>query len=143
MSAPLDVLVIGAGPAGLSAALTLARQAHTVAVFDAGTYRNDAASEQHMVLTWDHKPAPEFRASARDNIVGQYETVQIHDVAVEKVKKTEGGFEATDAHGKTWTGKKLVLATGLEDVMPEIEGFRECWGKGMYGCCLLPPYVLR
>lgn len=143
MSPQLDVLVIGAGPAGLSAALALARQAHTVAVFDAGTYRNDAASDQHLVLTWDNKPAPEFRAEARNNIVGQYESVQIHDVAIESVKKIQGGFEAIDARGKTWAGKKVILATGIEDVMPEIEGFRECWGIGVYGCSLPYSYVLH
>jgi thioredoxin reductase len=133
MSDLVDALVIGAGPAGLSVALALARQLHTVAVFDSNTYRNDTAKFQHMVLTWDHREPSIYRAEARENILSRYQTVKIYDsMKIQTVRKTEKDiFEAIDSTGTVWKGNKLVLASGVEDIMPEIPGFKECWGIGM------------
>ncbi len=128
----VDVLIIGGGPAGLTAALTLARQRHTAVVFDSGHYRNASAKHIHTVITWDHKDPEEFRAAARNNIASGYETIIFRDVAVETLRKTEdGSFEVTDTEGKLWTGKKVVLATGVRDIYPDIEGYDECWVTGM------------
>ena len=85
-----------------------------------------------MVLTWDHETPQAFRAAARENILSQYDSVKIYDIAIDGVKKVDGGFEATDANGKTWTGKKLILASGIEDIMLDIDGFEDNWGKSMY-----------
>lgn len=132
MAAIVDVLIVGGGPAGLSTALTLARQLHSVVVFDSGSYRNDYADYQHMVLGFDHQEPAHFRAAARENILSRYKTVTIHDVAVATAKKLEEDlFELTDVNGVAYHGKKLVLATGVEDLMPDLPGFKECWGKGM------------
>jgi flavin-dependent dehydrogenase len=70
-----DTFVLGAGPAGLSAALGLARQPYSVVVFDSKRYRNYPASHMHNVLTWDHKSQAEFRASAKENILERYDSV--------------------------------------------------------------------
>lgn len=132
MTDPRDVLIIGGGPAGLSAALSLARLLHTVVVFDSGVYRNRFVEYMHTLSTWDHKRPSEYRAAARKELRDRYSTVELRDIAVQKVEKVEdGAFKATDANGKEWYGKKLLLAVGSKDVYPDIKGYEENWGTGM------------
>ena len=131
-TSPVDVLIIGGGPAGLTAALTVARQLHSAVVFDSGKYRNGESAWMHTVLTWDHKDPKEFREAGRKNILSGYQSVQFQDVEIESVNKTEKGFlEAIDKNSKKWVGKKLILATGVQDLYPDIDGYAECWVKGM------------
>ena len=130
---PLDVLVIGGGPAGLSAATGLARQLYTAVVFDSGVYRNNLAHAMHNVLTWDHQSPAAFRKKGRDDLLKRYTTISFEDTEVKSVAKTSSGlFEAKDAEGKSWLGRKLVIATGVRDVFPDIDGYGDCWAKGMY-----------
>ncbi|KKK22377.1 hypothetical protein ARAM_005552 [Aspergillus rambellii] len=130
----VDALIVGAGPAGLTAALTLARQQQTSIVFDAGTYRNDAADYMHLIPGFDHVHPSEFRAAARQNILSNYGQISFEKAVVSSVEKdaSTNSFSLTDKTGKTWKGKKLVLANGVEDIYPDIDGYSECWGKGMY-----------
>ncbi len=132
----VDALIIGGGPAGLTTALAMARQQHTSVVFDSKDYRNERTKHMHAVLGFDHEDPKVFRAKARENILARYSTVQFADVKVEKVMRLqqEGNqtvSEAVDVEGKTWQGRKLVLATGVIDVYPDIPGYDECWGTGM------------
>ena len=128
----LDVLIIGGGPAGLSAATGLARQLYTAVVFDSGVYRNQLTKHMHNVLTWDHKDPAEFRNKGREDIMKRYSTISFQDIEIKSVAKTaQGHFELKDAKNKIWTGRKLVLATGVKDLYPDIEGYADCWARGM------------
>lgn len=132
LASQYDVLIVGAGPAGLSAALGLARQLYTAVVFNSGVYHNQLADHMHNVITWDHQDPALFRKKAKEGILERYDTIKFRDTKVESVAKTfDGKFELRDADGKTWMGRKLVLAMGVRDIYPSIEGYHECWGKGM------------
>jgi len=89
----------------------------------------------HGIPTWEHRDPAEWRAATRKDILANYETTFFEDVGVRSLEKMEGGrgtlFKAVDVNGKEWWGRKVVLATGIKDIMPEIEGYESCWVKGM------------
>lgn len=151
MSSFYDVAIIGGGPAGLTAAATLARQLHTTVVFDSSRYRNWMSKEMHMVPSLEGKDPAEFRREAREGITSRYGgTVEFQDVAVTKVQKkgdahfvvtTEG--EGGSSSSKTWRARKLLLAIGSTDVFPRIEGFGELWGTRIFHCLFCKGYEER
>jgi thioredoxin reductase len=103
-----------------------------VILFDSGVYRNALSSHMHVVLTWDHRNPADFRDQARKDLLARYSTTQFRDVKVESVSRTDAGlFRAIDALGAEWHGRKVVLATGVRDLFLKIDGFEECWAKGM------------
>jgi thioredoxin reductase len=129
----LDILIIGGGPAGLAVATGLARQLYTAVVFDSGVYRNARTKHMHNVPTWDHRDPAEFRAKARSDLLARYDTIRFEETKTESIWRTEAGrFEATDGNGKKWTGKKLALASGMTDIYPDIPGYDDVWGRGVY-----------
>lgn len=131
MSSPVDVLIIGGGPAGLSTASSVVRQAHSTLILDSGKYRNDGSSHMHTVPTWDHRKPSEFREAAKKDFE-RYGSVKVEDAEVVSVKTTaEDLFQATGTDGQVWTGRKLILATGVVDIFPNIEGYTDCWISGM------------
>ncbi|KAF7370285.1 putative thioredoxin reductase [Mycena sanguinolenta] len=131
----IDVAIVGGGPAGLTAASTIARQFHTAVVFDNKSYRNARASHMHMVPGWDHKDPKEFRDAARRDILAHYETIQFVDVGVATIeKKNDSHFKLTDVNGKEWNFRKVLLAVGSVEKFPDIAGFDELWGKKIYHC---------
>ncbi|KAI8632627.1 putative thioredoxin reductase glit-like protein [Xylariaceae sp. FL1651] len=139
-----DALVVGAGPAGLSAALTLSRALQTAVVFDSGVFRNQRATHMHTLPTWDHHNPSEFRAAARTELSTRYNTVRFHDSALQNITKVEGGgFEATSADGLRWRGRSVVLATGVRDVLPDIKGYDSCWVHGIFHCLFCHGYEER
>jgi thioredoxin reductase len=157
--ADADVIVVGGGPAGLSAALVLGRANRRVHLFDSGPKRNEASRIQHAVLGADNHDRADFISTARSQVLA-YPTVTFHCDKVLNVNiiaaKTAPGetsdarrgdkvlqswnFEVQTATGKTWLSKKLILATGVEDQIPQIDGFDDFWGKGIYVCLYCDAY---
>lgn len=128
----VDALIIGAGPAGLSAALALARQLHTAIVFDSSLFRNARSTHMHTIPTWDHKDPAAFRGATRIEILERYNTISFEDRPIAKIEKTTAGdFAATAADGTSFTGRRVVLATGVTDLPLDIKGYDDCWGRSM------------
>ena len=130
-----DALIIGAGPAGLSAALALCRMKRTSVVFSTEAFRNARAHRAHTVLGFDHVKPAEIRRVGREQVQA-YGTTKFVERAVTKASKSsDGRFEVTDSRGAVWRGRKVVLAMGAKDVLPtEIEGYEDCWGESIYQC---------
>ncbi|KAM0813976.1 putative FAD/NAD(P)-binding domain-containing protein [Seiridium cardinale] len=140
----LDAAIIGGGPAGLSAAATLARQLHTAVVFDSRVYRNARSHHMHMVPGWENRDPNEFRATAKQDVLANYSTIQFADVRVEKIeKKTDSHFLVSDASGKVWGFRKVILALGSENVFPSIEGYEQLWAEKIYHCLFCKGYEDR
>ncbi|KAI0516998.1 hypothetical protein F5B22DRAFT_655343 [Xylaria bambusicola] len=144
----VDALIIGGGISGLAAALTLARQQHTAMVLDSEEYRNAPSPYMHNVLTWDNQETETFRAAAKDNILATYTTIQFEKAEVDTIKEatkenSQQEFVVSAADGRSWTGRKVILAVGVRDVFPEITGYAECWAKGIYHCFFCKGYEAR
>jgi thioredoxin reductase len=84
-----------------------------------------------MVLTADSSIPAELRTSARKELISNYNTAAFQASTMAKLAKIEGNFKVEDTEGSTWQGKKLVLAMGVEDIYPTIEGYAKCWPSGM------------
>jgi thioredoxin reductase len=129
-----DVIIVGAGPAGLSAALMLGRCRRSVLICDTGRPRNAASRAMHGFLTRDGIPPLQFLALAREQLE-QYETVELRRVEVVKaVCPQDGVFDVTLASGEHVSSRKLLLATGVVDKLPSIRGFRELFGSSVFHC---------
>jgi thioredoxin reductase len=153
-----DVIIIGAGPAGLSAASGLCRVARKVIVFDTEEYRNGPTRNMHDVIGNDGEQSPhnyniscpeltiarpgtrpaDFRAAARAQIQ-KYNTATMKKakvVEITPIKNPDGydWFVVRDDAGLPYTARRIILATGVKDILPSTPGTLDAFGKGMYWC---------
>jgi thioredoxin reductase len=127
-----DVLVVGGGAAGLSAALTLARARRRVTVVDAGAPRNAPAAGVHGLLGLDGVSPRELLARGRREVTGYGGELLSADVT--GITTTAEGFTAKLDDGRVLTPRRLLIATGLVDELPPIPGLRERWGRDVVHC---------
>jgi thioredoxin reductase len=128
-----DVAIVGGGPAGLSAALILGRSRRSVVVVDAGRPRNAPAAAVHGFLTRDGTPPRDLLAAARAEVAAY--GVRLVDGEVTGAAAGDGRFALTLAGGgQTLTARRLLVAGGLVDELPDIPGVRELWGDQVIHC---------
>jgi thioredoxin reductase len=127
-----DVVIVGGGPAGLNAALMLGRARKKVLLCDGGAPRNSAAEGIHGFVTRDGTPPREFRRIAREQL--RPYGVEVQDTRITSVERIGSGFQVALAEGRTVVSRRVLLATGMVDAVPDLPGYRELWGKSIFQC---------
>ena len=131
----LDVTIVGGGPAGLSAALVLGRCMRQVLICDAGEPRNAPARIFNGYLSRDGSTPGEFQQICREQLC-RYETVELRRAKVTGARRNDGSFTVTLEKGDAIESRMLLLATGVVDELPQIEGFPRFYGKSAHSCPL-------
>ena len=138
-----DVVIAGAGPAGLSAALVLGRACRSVLLCDTGTPRSWASKRMYAYLSRDGSPPAKFRDIGRAELA-EYPGVRLRTVEVTSARRlSEPGFEVTLGTGSRVRCRKLLIATGMFDVLPRIPGFAELFGSSVFQCPYCDGWELR
>jgi len=128
-----DVVVVGGGAAGLAGALVLARSRRSVVVVDGGQPRNAPASGVHGYLTRDGMPPAALLRTGRLEVEGVGGRV-LGGLVEQVTRSSDGRLVVTLTDGRTLAGRRLLVATGLVDELPDVPGVRERWGKDVLHC---------
>lgn len=135
-----DVIIVGGSYAGMAAALQLLRARRSLLVIDAGKRRNRTASHAHGFLAQDGVDPAELARAARAQLM-TYPTLTWIDGEAELVTGVRDAFRVT-SQGRTYPGKRLLFATGVRDLLPDIPGLRERWGRSVFHCPYCHGYEL-
>jgi thioredoxin reductase len=136
-----DVIIIGGSYAGMSAALQLARARRTITVVDAGRRRNRFANHSHGFLGRDGHAPSAVADEARQQLLA-YPTVRWLEGDATHASRVVDGFDVV-VNSQTLSASRLVLASGVVDDLPEIEGLRERWGRSVFHCPYCHGYELN
>ncbi|CAI3791584.1 NAD(P)/FAD-dependent oxidoreductase [Rheinheimera sp. MM224] len=135
-----DVIIVGGSYAGMAAALQLVRARRSVLIIDAGSRRNRFADSSHGFLTQDGNSPQAIAATAKAQLMA-YPTVQWLEASAISASKTDTGFQVgTDT--QSYQAKRLLLASGVTDQLPEVPGLAERWGKSIFHCPYCHGYEL-
>lgn len=137
-----DVIIVGGSYSGLAAAMALGRALKNVLVIDSGKPCNRQTPHSHNFLTQDGKTPKEIATLGRQQ-VEKYETINFLSAVATSGKKIENGFSISTDAGDTFTANKLIFATGVRDIMPDIKGVSECWGISVIHCPYCHGYEVR
>lgn len=143
----VDVAVVGGSTAGLSAALGMGRALRTAVVFDDNKPRNLPASHANGVFTRDHTPPMELYAAAKQDLVRYQDFVQVESGLVTAVDRgARDGFFRIDVQGRegeAWFARKVIMATGVVDNLPDVPGLAPLWGHTVHHCPYCHGFELR
>jgi thioredoxin reductase len=136
-----DAVIVGGGPAGLNAALLLGRMRRRVLVVDEGRPRNAPAAHAHGFLTRDGTPPGDLLAFGRDEVRAVGGRIEVGSVL--EVERVDDGFRLVYDAGPAVRARTLLVATGLVDELPAIDGVRERWGRDVMHCPFCHGYEVR
>ena len=136
-----DVIIVGGSYSGISAGLQLARARRKVLVIDAGQRRNRFAHSSHGFLGQDGRNPGTIASEARAQLLA-YPTVEWMSQPAIQAKTEDGGYVITAANGEQFAARRLILATGVVDELPEIPGLSERWGQRVFHCPYCHGYEL-
>lgn len=137
-----DIIIIGGSYAGMAAAMALGRSLKQVLIIDGGLPCNRQTPHSHNFITHDGKKPADIAKEAKAQLE-QYTGIHwLYEQAVAG-QKIQHGFSISTASGKTVDARKLIFATGVTDVMPDIPGFAECWGISVLHCPYCHGYEVR
>ena len=137
-----EVIIIGGSYAGLSAAMALGRSLRKVLIIDSGRPCNRPTPHSHNFIIQDGENPGTIAEKAKKQVLN-YNTVKFHNDLAIRGEKTDTGFEITTQTGSIFVAKKLVFATGVKDIMPDIPGFSECWGITVIHCPYCHGYEVK
>lgn len=137
-----DAIIIGGSYAGLSAAMALGRALRKVLVIDSGLPCNRQTPHSHNFITQDGEKPDVIAEKAKAQVLN-YQTVRFLQGLAVSGQKTENGFAVTTQTGEVFQARKLIFASGIKDLMPDIEGFSECWGISVIHCPYCHGYEVK
>ncbi|MCM3527740.1 NAD(P)/FAD-dependent oxidoreductase [Cytobacillus oceanisediminis] len=138
----LDCVIIGGGPSGLNASLVLGRARKKVILFDENKPRNAVTHESHGFITRDGIKPSEFKRIAREDLMN-YPDITMENQRVTDIKKENDAFMVRAEDGRSFRSRKVLLATGLKDELPAIEGIHQFYGKTLFSCPFCDGWELR
>lgn len=137
-----DVIIIGGSYAGLSAGMALGRSLRKVLIIDSGLPCNRSTPQSHNFLTHDGERPALISGKAKEEVLA-YDTVTFLSGRAVSGNQTSNGFEIITQGGGVFSGRKLIFATGISDILPEIKGFEDCWGISVIHCPYCHGYEFR
>ncbi len=137
-----DVIIVGGSYSGLAAGMALGRALRKVLIIDSGKPCNRQTPHSHNFITQDGKTPKEIATLAKQQ-VEKYETVTFFNGLATGGTKTGKGFEIQTASGETFDASKLIFATGISDIMPDLAGYAECWGISVIHCPYCHGYEVK
>lgn len=137
-----DVIIVGGSYSGLAAAMALGRALRKVLVIDSEKPCNIQTPHSHNFLTQDGRTPKEIATLAKQQ-VALYNTVEFLNGLATKGNKIENGFEIHTSSGNIFFATKLIFATGILDIMPNMKGLSECWGTSVLHCPYCHGYEIR
>src|SRR4051812_17832616 len=137
-----DIIIVGGSYAGLAMGMALGRALRNVLIIDSDNPCNKQTPHSHNFLTNDGKTPGEIKSIAKQQ-VSMYNTVELLNGLATSAKKVEDSFEVKVETDEIFTTKKLVFATGIKDIIPDIPGFAECWGTSVLHCPYCHGYEVR
>lgn len=138
----LDCAVIGGGPAGLNASLVLGRSRRKTVLFDDNKPRNAVVSESHGFITRDGVDPQEFKRIGHAELA-KYPDVEIQKQRVVRVYKEDGLFHLEAGNGERFEAKRIILAMGFKEVLPDVERVAEFYGKSLFSCPFCDGWEMR